>query len=212
MNLYSGLGGNRELWTGCEVTSVELDPAIADVYRQMFPGDELVVCDALCYLEQNYDKYDFIWSSPPCPSHGQYRHNVGVLGKGYAPIIPDMTPLYGQIVFLQTYCSGMWVIENVKPYYEPLIKPTFEIQRHLFWSNFPVGALNLAGEHIRTKNKISDFANHEAVASSKIKNKRQCLRNRVNPNVGLHIFKEAQGYMNSNDRIRQATRQERMWV
>lgn len=32
LNLYAGIGGNRALWENCEVTAVELDEKIADVY------------------------------------------------------------------------------------------------------------------------------------------------------------------------------------
>jgi DNA (cytosine-5)-methyltransferase 1 len=190
LNLYAGIGGNRRLWDDCEVTAVEYSPEIAKVYAQLHPQDTVVVGDAVAYLEAHYAEFDFIWASPPCPSHGQYRHNVGVIGKGFAPIMPDMT-LYAQIVFLQHYAKGKWVIENVKPYYEPLVKPTFEMQRHLFWANFDAPPRKFDKSDIRHKNKISDFDGHEIVAASKIPNKRQALRNCVDADLGLHIFESA---------------------
>jgi len=187
--LYAGIGGNRKLWTDCEVTAVELDPAIAEVYSKLYPQDEVIVADAHEFLEKHFSEYAFIWASPPCPSPGQYRHNVGVLGKGFDPIMPDMK-LYAEIVFLSTYHKGFFVVENVKPYYEPLIPPSFELQRHLFWSNFKVGHADFEGSKIRSKNKISDFDGYEIVRDSKIGNKRQVLRNCVDPLVGKHIFDE----------------------
>ena len=191
LNLYAGIGGNRKLWGDeHQITAVEFDPAIASVYQQLFPQDTVVVGDAVGYLEKNYTDYDFIWASPPCPSHGQYRHNVGVIGKGFAPLMPDMT-LYSVIVFLQHYAQGNWLVENVKPYYEPLVSPSFEMQRHLFWSNFDVAPKTFDKSDIRNKNKISDFDGYEVVASSGISNKRQALRNCVDPEVGLHIFQHA---------------------
>ncbi len=130
-NLYSGIGGNRKLWGDSHnITAIEIDKDIADIYKRLYPNDTVIVGDAHTYLEKEFDSFDFIWASPPCPSHGQYRHNVGVIGKGFSPIMPDMK-LYGEIVFLQTYFKGKYVIENVKPYYQPLIKPSFELQRHL---------------------------------------------------------------------------------
>ena len=39
LNLYAGVGGNRKLWTDCEVTAVEYTPKIADVYAEQFPDD-----------------------------------------------------------------------------------------------------------------------------------------------------------------------------
>jgi DNA (cytosine-5)-methyltransferase 1 len=187
LNLYAGIGGNRRLWTDCQVTAVEYDPDIAAVYKQLFPQDTVLVNDAHLYLEKRFSEFDFIWSSPPCPSHGQYRHNVGVRGKGFDPVMPDMR-LYAEIVFLANYFTGKWVVENVKPYYTPLIVPTFEMQRHLFWSNFKVHQKKFAPSDIRIKNKISDFLGHEIVTSSNIKNKRQVLRNCVDAELGLHIF------------------------
>jgi DNA (cytosine-5)-methyltransferase 1 len=191
LNLYAGIGGNRTLWGGDhQVTAVEFCPEIAKVYQARYPNDEVIVGDAVQYLEAHYADFDFIWASPPCPSHGQYRHNVGVRGKGFAPVMPDMS-LYSQIIFLQHYANGKWIVENVVPYYEPLIKPSFEMQRHLFWSNFHVPPKEFEKSDIRNKNKISDFAGHEEVANSKIPNKRQALRNCVNPLVGKHILDNA---------------------
>jgi len=191
LNLYAGIGGNRKLWgENHEVTAVEMDEAIAGVYQSIYPGDKVVAGDAHKYLAEHFAEFDFIWSSPPCPSHGQYRHNVGVIGKGFSPIMPDMK-LYGEIVFLQTYFKGKWVVENVKPYYEPLVKPAFELHRHFFWANFTAPQRTFAKAEIRSKNKISDFDGYEVVANSKIKNKRQVLRNCVDSNLGKHIFEHA---------------------
>ncbi len=192
LNLYSGIGGNRQLW-GAEhsITSVEYDDAIAEVYSKLYPQDEIIVGDAMGFFQQHFKNFDFIWASPPCPSHGQYRHRVGVLGKGFDPIIPEMTSLYGLIVFLETYFDGQYSIENVVPYYKPLIQPRFELHRHLFWANFDVEQREFPKAEIRTKNKISDFEGYEVVRDSRIKNKRQVLRNCVNPMVGKHILDSA---------------------
>lgn len=190
LNLYAGIGGNRELWGNeHEITAVELCPEIANTYKKIFPQDKIIEGDALDFLEKNYDEFDFIWASPPCQSHGQYRHNVGVLGKGYAPIIPDMS-LYAIIIFLQTYFKGNWCVENVKPYYEPLIQPAVVMQRHLFWSNKYIEPKEFKKDAIRSKNKISDFDDFEIVKNSSIKNKRQVLRNKVLPEIGLYVFQQ----------------------
>lgn len=66
LNLYAGIGGNRTGFPeGCTITSVEFDPAIADVYKDIFPQDTCVCGDAVEYLEQHYSEFDFIWASPP---------------------------------------------------------------------------------------------------------------------------------------------------
>ena len=83
-----------------------------------------------------------------------------------------------------------WCVENVIPYYKPLIEPTAILQRHLFWSNKPIANKKFEKDAIRTKNKISDFDNYEVVVNSKISNKRQVLRNCVKPEIGLYILSE----------------------
>ena len=189
LNLYAGIGGNRKYWNGVEVTAVELDPQIAEVYASVYPYDQMVVGDAHRFLQDHFGEYDFIWSSPPCPTHSQYRHNVGVLGKGYKPIMPDMS-LYAEIVFLKTYATKiLWVVENVEPYYTPLVAPSFKLQRHFFWSNFTVPEIDFPRSELRTKNKITDFDDYALVANTGITNKRQVLRNQTNPLVGQHIMR-----------------------
>ena len=70
LNLYAGIGGNRRLWEGdIEVTAVEKDPKIAVIYQKNFPDDKVIVGDAHDYLLEHFKEFDFIWSSPPCPSH-----------------------------------------------------------------------------------------------------------------------------------------------
>lgn len=73
LNLYAGIGGNRKLWDDVDVTAVEIDPQIAEIYQDFFPCDEVVVGDAHQFLHENYQNYDFIWSSPPCPTHSRSR-------------------------------------------------------------------------------------------------------------------------------------------
>ena len=79
LNLYACLGGNRYKWTDCEVTAVELDPEAARLYQERFPNDTVIIADAHQYLLDHFKEFDFIWSSPPCPSHSRAR---------YEPLIP----------------------------------------------------------------------------------------------------------------------------
>lgn len=189
LNLYAGIGGNRKLWgEEHDITAVELDPDIAAIYQDFYPNDTVVVGDAHQYLLEHFKGFDFIWSSPPCPTHGAYRYNIGFRAKGYAPVFPDMQ-LYEEIILLQHYYKGLWVVENVRPYYKPLIEPTATLQRHLLWSNFPIAYKKFEAKGIGTKNKISDYAELGFdITESNIKNKRQVLRNCVEPELGLHIM------------------------
>jgi len=196
LNLYAGIGSNRRFWGDeHEVTAVELDKDIAGVYKRDFPGDKLVIGDAQGYLLEHYAAYDFVWASPPCPTHSQYRFNVGVRAKGYDPVMPDMTSLYGTIVFLQHHYAGLYVVENVKPYYTPLLEPK-QVGRHYVWSNFSIPDLALKPTGIRDKNKIADLeeALDVSLEGFSIPNKRQVLRNCVEPEVGEHILAAAMRY------------------
>jgi DNA (cytosine-5)-methyltransferase 1 len=60
LNLYAGIGGNRKLWDDVDVTAVEWDEDKAEVYRDHFPNDTVVVTDAHEYLKEHYNEFDFI--------------------------------------------------------------------------------------------------------------------------------------------------------
>jgi len=147
LNLYAGVGGNRYLWKNVEVTAVEMNPKIAKVYSNQFPDDELVIGDAHQYLLDHSDEFDFIWSSPPCPTHSRMMKATRHRLRFY----PDMK-LYEEILFLTHFYEGKWVVENVVPYYKPLIKPSGSIGRHLFWGNveIPEVTLPLKNNFIKT--------------------------------------------------------------
>jgi DNA (cytosine-5)-methyltransferase 1 len=136
LNLYACLGGNRYKWdevTDIEVTAVEWDEELARLYQERFPNDKVIVADAHQYLLDHYKEFDFIWSSPPCPTHSRARYwAIGANGK--SPIYPDMK-LYQEILLLNYHFKGKYVVENVIPYYEPLLHPK-KRGRHLYWTNF----------------------------------------------------------------------------
>jgi DNA (cytosine-5)-methyltransferase 1 len=134
LNLYACLGGNRYKWdevASIEVTAVELDPEAARLYQERFPNDTVIIADAHQYLLDHYKEFDFIWSSPPCPTHS--RFNFSMKNNWDLPY-PDMK-LYQEIIFLKTWFNGKYCVENVIPYYEPLI-PAQQRGRHLYWTNF----------------------------------------------------------------------------
>lgn len=186
LNLYAGIGGNRKLWEDVEVTSVEYDEATAQVYRDYFPQDTLIVGDAKEYLVKHYKEFDFIWASPPCPSHSRARMMASKAGD-YEPILPDMS-LYSEILFLKHYFKGKWLIENVIPYYKPLIEPKI-VGRHCFWSNFNIGTFDIEQTGIATSN-VKEFEEMFGYDLSKYKldNKLKNLRSCVHPKVGLYLL------------------------
>ena len=137
LNLYACLGGNRYKWgDDHDITAVEWDEELARLYQERFPSDKVIVADAHQYLLDHYKEYDFIWSSPPCPSHSRIRYSQAKSNKkeNYKSIYPDMK-LYQEIIFLESYFRGKYVVENVIPFYTPLI-PAKKRGRHLYWTNF----------------------------------------------------------------------------
>ena len=139
LNLYACLGGNRYKWdevADIEVTAVELDRAAARLYQERFPNDIVIVADAHQFLIDHYKEFDFIWSSPPCPTHSRARYwSSSNYETTTEAVYPDMK-LYQEIIFLQHYYkTGKWCVENVIPYYEPLIQAQ-QRGRHLYWTNF----------------------------------------------------------------------------
>lgn len=207
LNLYSGLGGNRKLWEDVKVTAVELDEKIAGVYAQLFPTDHLVIGDAHQYLIEHADEFDFIWSSPPCQTHSKMMKATRHKRKRYSDL-----SLYEEILFLQNFYKGGWVVENVKPYYEPLIKPTQSIGRHLFWSNSGISSNFHQDNHpnfIQAESpaevqSMKDWLglNYEGNIYYKGNHSpAQVLRNCVHPKLGLHVFNS----INNNQLVHHST-------
>lgn len=191
LNLYAGIGGNRKKWIDVDVTAVEIEEEIANIYKSLYPNDTIIIGDAHQYLLNNSDKFDFVWTSTPCQTHSSMRQNLAVRFRGTRPMYADMR-LYQEIIFLKYNFKGLWVVENVKPYYEPLIKPTVILQRHLFWANFEIENLNFPTDNLRSA-QISDLQEHIGINLSKYKlsNKRRVLRNCVHPDLGQHIMLSA---------------------
>ena len=192
LNLYAGIGGNRKLWTDVEVTAVEWNEKIAEAYQDFFPDDNMIVADAHQYLLEHYKEYDFIWSSPPCPTHSRARFWAW---GNKNPAYPDMT-LYQEIIFLEHHFKGKYCVENVKPYYKPLIEPQ-TLGRHCFWTNFII----LEKKHQSTGNLVfngtqQDWINKLGFDLTKYdfnNRKDQIYRNTVDPNIGKHILNCAKG-------------------
>lgn len=184
LNLYAGIGGNRKLWEGHQITAIEQNPAIAFAYRQMYPNDNCLIMDAHQYLLDHFQEFDFIWSSPPCPTHSKV--NNALKGWGITRY-PDMA-LYQEIIFLKHFFKGKWVVENVIPYYEPLIKPTAILNRHSFWSNFPISDFKQLQPDVTRSTKETLAAWHGLAIPAHVKDQRKLLRNAVYPPLGKHVL------------------------
>lgn len=198
LNLYAGAGGNRTLWDGdIEVTAVEHNSEIARIYKDRFPNDNVIVADAHDFLLKNYMNYDFIWSSPPCPTHSDIRRCGTKRGQNEA-VYPDMT-LYQEIILLMEFSNKntLWVIENVKPYYTPLISAQ-KAGRHLFWANFYIGKFLTESSNISNMNKEIGEKKHGFNLDKYSVDKRRVYRNCVDAKLGKYIFDCAFKYKQQN--------------
>lgn len=205
LNLYACLGGNRYKWGDeHEITAVELDPELARMYQERFPNDTVIVADAHQYLLDHYKEFDFIWSSPPCPSHSRARYwNSSNYDTTTEAIYPDMK-LYEEILFLQHYYrTGKYVVENVIPYYEPLIT-AIKRDRHLYWTNFKLpnrlSSRDISGVVSSAKNELKLLSEIHEYDFSKYKGSQPMLkiaRNLVDYEAGKTILDTAMGVINS---------------
>ena len=202
LNLYACLGGNRYKWNevkeDIEVTAVEWDEELARLYQERFPNDKVIVADAHQYLLDHYKEFDFIWSSPPCPTHSRMRKtNTGEGERKSRATYPDMK-LYQEILLLEHFFEGKYCVENVIPYYEPLI-PAKKRDRHLYWTNFNLPSdLNgrKASNFIHSKvSDLSDFHDYDFKKYKGNQRMDKIARNLVDYEAGKTILETALGIM-----------------
>jgi len=186
LNLFCGLGGNRKLW-GDEhkITAVESNESIANAYKKFFPNDDIIVRDAYEYLLKHFKEFDFIWASPPCPSHSRMRKYVTFPQGKVPPLYPDLK-LYELILFLEHYFKGKWVVENVRSYYKPLIKPQI-CSRHYFWSNFKINENKNIPNTLKIQSNKRDI-DFDLKGIKLTHRKDQLLHNCVEPELGLWVL------------------------
>ncbi len=196
LNLYACLGGNRYKWdevTNVEVTAVEWDEELAKLYQERFPNDKVIVADAHQYLLDHYKEFDFIWSSPPCPTHSRARFaRRNTTSAAY----PDMK-LYQEILFLEKWFKGKYVVENVIPYYEPLI-PAKKRGRHLYWTNFnlPSNLKERKSSIMESKNEVEKWIEFHDYDFRQYKGKqsiKKVARNLVDYEAGKTILDTVMG-------------------
>ena len=203
LNLYACLGGNRYKWNevkeDIEVVAVEWDEELAKLYQERFPNDKVIVADAHQYLLDNYKEFDFIWSSPPCPTHSRLvQSNKNKIKMKY----PDMK-LYEEILFLKHLYNGKFVIENVIPYYEPLILAQ-KRHRHLYWTNFNLPNI-LTNREVRIStgtNEVQNLCKFHDFDFYKYKGKQptnKIARNLVDYEAGKTILETALGIIRKSN-------------
>jgi len=204
LNLYACLGGNRYKWdevADIQVTAVELDPEAARLYQGRFPNDTVIIADAHEYLLNHFKEFDFIWSSPPCPTHSRVRMSQKN-SEGFKPAFPSMI-LYEEIIFLEHNFKGGYLVENVIPYYEPIIQAQ-KRGRHLYWANFylptDLGERKSTGNMIESGDikNLSEFHDYDFRQYKGEQRLDKMARNLVDYAVGKTILESFLGVELSN--------------
>ena len=180
LNGYAGKGGNRELWgENHEITAVEINPKIAELYSKKFPNDIVIVGDAHEYILKHCHEFNITWTSPCCPTHSRTNYFTQAIRK--EQVYPDMK-LWQEIIFLTHFYKGLFCVENVIPFYEPFLPNYQKIGRHLFWANFKIPFIRMP------KNDIGTMMKEYVHTGKHAHDKSQIDRNAVNSELGLHIL------------------------
>jgi DNA (cytosine-5)-methyltransferase 1 len=110
---------------------------------------------------------------------------------------PDMA-LYQEIIFLEYYYDGKYVVENVIPFYDLLIQG-YKRNRHIYWTNFNLPS-NLSKRKNpdlgRTKNVVDALSKFHDYDFRKYKGKQsiqKVARNLVDYEAGKTILDTVMG-------------------
>ena len=215
LNLFCGIGGNRLGFDEkYQVTAIDFNEKACRIYKFRFPTDRVIKADAYEYVRKHFSEFEFIWGSPSCKTHSLLNNiNVGCVYNRSARKniqLPDFR-LYSLITFLKFMFRGIWVIENVRPYYPPLIPPSFALGRHYFWSNIIIPEKNFKIHDIGSIEKAdSDYiawlAEQKEVPIELVEKltfltnneKVTIFRDMVNPKVARYIIKKIEQQQQQN--------------
>ncbi len=198
LDLFAGIGGTATGIIKCfhekrisfTYTAVERDDEIADAFLENVNHRSevsLLRMDVRQVLKRGFvQQFDFVWASPPCQAHSRANWRAVKARK------IDML-LWDVIEFLRKNAKN-YVVENVIPWYEPPIKWSTRIGRHVFWSNFPIVPF-------RPRKLPKDFdywgvgflSSFYGLKPPQTKDgykKRQSLRNVVDPEISYQIIKQ----------------------
>jgi DNA (cytosine-5)-methyltransferase 1 len=121
------------------------------------------------------------------------KTNTGEGERKSKATYPDMK-LYQEILLLEHFFDGKYCVENVVPYYEPLM-PSQKRDRHLYWCNFtlPNVLSNRKAENFIYA-KVSELSKFHDFDFTKYKGEQRVdkmARNLVDYEAGLTIFNTA---------------------
>ncbi len=207
LDLFCGVGGVARgfqkylLENGIEFEyyAVDINDAILLAHRILNPHSVTLKRDAYSFTDHELRSYDFIWASPPCESHSRlmWIYNKNQPEK-WEPPDKKLWQLIERL-----YRLGIpFVVENVRPYYRPPMRPTSYVCRHALWSNLSIPPFDYSRinidffEHIKDDvHKLVEYHELNGVAERIIKTiggvrkARDALRDMVHHRVSYEIAK-----------------------
>jgi DNA (cytosine-5)-methyltransferase 1 len=111
--------------------------------------------------------------------------------------------LYEEILLLDYHFKGKYVVENVIPYYQPMLNPK-KRGRHLYWTNFnlPSDLGDRSAKVCQGKdelNRLCEFHKFDFNRYEGEQNKVKIARNLVDYEVGKTILDTAMGIIQKQD-------------
>jgi DNA (cytosine-5)-methyltransferase 1 len=109
--------------------------------------------------------------------------------------------LYEEILFLDNFFDGKYCVENVIPYYEPLITAK-KRNRHLYWTNFNLPTVlserdKISGlinkDDFEAIKKLCEFHDYDFFKYKGEQRRAKMARNLVDYEAGKTIFATAMG-------------------
>jgi len=116
---------------------------------------------------------------------------------------PDMK-LYQEVIFLDNFFKGKYVVENVIPFYTPLI-PSNKRGRHLYWTNFNLPnninerpAIGIS-QGVNEVKRLCEFHDYDFYKYKGKQPTNKIARNLVDYKAGKTIFETALGIIKKQD-------------
>jgi len=169
--------------------AIDIDKHVLKAHKALNPLSNVILRDAYSFSIDELRRYDFVWASPPCETH-----SIAGIWTRKEKKSPDFR-LYKLILTLHD-ANIPFVVENVKPYYNPPIKPTSKANRHRLWSNLSISPVNLRLTPFeRVKNSTRTLCEYHDLPEeiAKIipsKKRRDALRDMVHHEIAYEIAKQ----------------------
>lgn len=197
LDLFCGIGGVargfhdylQEHQIKYLYVAIDIDKDVLKAHRALNPLSNVILRDAYSFTIDELETYDFVWASPPCETH-----SIAGIWTRKRKVSPDFR-LYELINKLND-ANIPFVVENVKPYYNPPIKPTSKANRHRLWSNLSISPIKIdLPPFEKIKNTVKSLCEYHdlPIEIAKIipsRKRRDALRDMVHHEIAYEIAKQ----------------------